>query len=152
MASLDISTASRAAGKNAGQESAATGLELPSIEQVLSDLSEVSSSLPSRTSETLPQEEQEIMFRALKNVVEIFESSAESISSFDLKELHSSLEQADADASRGQRDAEPLQNVHTILCKLWSVNSGFLSQAAEALANGSRDRELIFSWGFESLH
>lgn len=152
MASIDISNASvaLAGSKNASQQSAAAkalGFK-PSIEEVLSDLPELSgssesSSFPQRNSETLAQDEQEKMFRALKNVLDNFEPSddSESPESFDLKELQSSLEQADADARRGERNAGPLQNVHTILCKLWSVNSGLLSQAAEALANGSRDRE-----------
>ncbi|CAI7569164.1 hypothetical protein N7533_001910 [Penicillium manginii] len=149
MASIAISNASVAlpVGKNDSQQSAAaTALGFkPSIEQVLSDLPEVtgnSSSLPLRNSETLAKDEQEKMFRALKNVLDNFEPSDDESAeneSFDVKELQSSLEQADVDARRGERNAGPLQNVHTILCKLWSVNSGLLGQAAEALANGSRD-------------
>jgi hypothetical protein len=77
------------------------------------------------------------MFRALKSVIE----SAYESSSLDLKSLQGALDEADADADRGQRDAEALQSVHSILGKLWSTNSGLLSQAAEVLANGSRDRE-----------
>jgi hypothetical protein len=153
MASIAISNASVAlpVGKNDSQQSAAaTALGFkPSIEQVLSDLPEVtgnSSSLPLRNSETLAKDEQEKMFRALKNVLDNFEPSDDESAeneSFDVKELQSSLEQADVDARRGERNAGPLQNVHTILCKLWSVNSGLLGQAAEALANGSRDREFF---------
>lgn len=160
MASIDISNASVAlANENASQQSAAAaalGFK-PSIEEVLSDLPESSSSasissLPPRNAETLAQDEQENMFRALKNVLDNFEpaenlDSEESESSgFDLKELKSSLEQADADSRRGGRNVEPLLNVQSMLCKMWSVNSGLLGQAAEALADGSRDRESMMGW------
>lgn len=144
MASTDISIAA-AAGKDGSQLAAssfaAAALELPSIEQILAELPELSNSISPRSSDTLSQEEQENMFRALKNILDNFNVSNESSQSFDLKELHSSLEQADEDARRGQRDVSPLQNVNTILYKLWAANSGLLIQAAEALANGSRDRK-----------
>lgn len=144
MASTDISiavTAGKDGGESAVPSYAPAALELPSIEQTLADLPESSDSLPSRSSDTLAQEEQEKMFRALKHILDNFHGSDESSQSFDLKELHSSLEQADEDARRGQRDVSPLQKVIIILHNLWAANSGLLSQAAEALANGSRDRE-----------
>ncbi|KAJ5222584.1 uncharacterized protein N7469_008824 [Penicillium citrinum] len=142
MASTDISiavTAGKDGGESAVPSYAPAALELPSIEQTLADLPESSDSLPSRSSDTLAQEEQEKMFRALKHILDNFHGSDESSQSFDLKELHSSLEQADEDARRGQRDVSPLQKVIIILHNLWAANSGLLSQAAEALANGSRD-------------
>ncbi|KAJ5090441.1 Armadillo-like helical [Penicillium argentinense] len=136
MASLNISTAPGAVSEDAGQNSvSAAKLELPSIEQVLSNLSDMPSALPPRHSETLAQDEQEKMFRTLKSAIE----SAYESSPLDLKSLQGALYEADADASRGQRDTESLQSVHSILGKLWSTNSGLLSQAAEVFANGSRD-------------
>lgn len=96
-----------------------TELDLPSIEQILSGFPEKSTSLP-------PQN-REIVSRT----------------SFDLKRLHASLEQADADARQGAQDSQSLQSVHAILIQLWSCNSEFLTQAAELLANKSRDREFI---------
>lgn len=121
----------------------ATSFDLPSVEQVLSGLPELSPSLSSRDTEPLSPEDQEKMFRALRTVIENAEGTAEAGNAFDLKELHASLELADADARRGRRDSESLQGVLKILNQLWASNSQFLAQAAEVLANGSRDRELL---------
>lgn len=90
------------------------------------------------------------MFRALKNVIENSEAITGAGNSFDLKELHASLEQADADARHGRRDTESLDSVKTILHQLWACNSGLLAQAAEILANGSRDRECLKFHVFQS--
>lgn len=119
----------------------AAGFDLPAVDQVLASLSGPSSSLPARDHEKIDQGKQYDMFCALKNVIEHAEGAAEAGNSFDLKELHASLEQADAEARRGRRDVDALRNVHAVLGHLWSCNSGYLVQAAEILANGSRDRE-----------
>lgn len=154
MASLNASNASAgdAAGQQSSTKSPAASLELPSIDQLLSDspLSE-SESLPARNPTV--NQDREDMFRALKDMIDNFdfeansnsnvdENESSSIKTFDLKALHSSLEKADADDRSGQRNVDPLQNVLDILFKLWSANSGLLSRAAEVLANGVRDREL----------
>jgi hypothetical protein len=118
-----------------------TGLDLPSVDLVLQDLPHISTSLPSRDTETIESDEQVKMVAALKGIIENPEGAAEAGSSFDLKELHASLEQADADAPRGRRILENLQSVRTIIDRLWSCSSDYLVQAAEILANGSRDRE-----------
>jgi hypothetical protein len=118
-----------------------TGLDLPSVDLVLQDLPHISTSLPSRDTETIESDEQVQIVAALKGIIENSEGAAEAGSSFDLKELHASLEQADADAPRGRRTLENLQSVRTIIDRLWSCNSDYLAQAAEILANGSRDRE-----------
>lgn len=141
------SSISRAIG--AGTEAARqpsvplTSFDLPSLQQVFSELPELSSSLLDRGVETLSLEEQEKMFRALSAVIENAEAAAEAGNAFDLKELHASLEQADADARRGRRDSESLQSVLRILNQLWASDSEFLAQAAEVLANGSREGELV---------
>jgi hypothetical protein len=114
------------------------------VQQVFSELPELSSSLSDRGAETLTLEEQEKMFRALSAIIENAEAAAEAGNAFDLKELHASLEQADADARRGRRDPESLHSVLKLLNQLWASNSDFLAQAAEILANGSRERELVF--------
>lgn len=110
----------------------ATGFDLPSVEQVLSSLPEVSTPLPSRGKKTIDLEDQKSMFHLLKSAIE------NSGNGFDLKELQTSLEQADADA---RRDPESLK---AILEQLWSCDSEFLVQAAEILANESRNRESFF--------
>jgi hypothetical protein len=120
-----------------------TSFDFPPVQQIFSELPELSSSLSERGTETLSLEEQEKMFRALSLVFENAENAAEAGNAFDLKELHASLEQADADARRGRRDPESLQSVLEILNQLWVSDSEFLAQAAEVLANGSRERELV---------
>ncbi|KAF7712443.1 Uncharacterized protein PECH_003238 [Penicillium ucsense] len=84
-------------------------------------------------------QDQQKMFRALRSIIENAEVGSEPANSFDLKELHASLEQADADARRGRRDPETLQSVLEIIHKLWTSDSEYLALAAEILANGSRD-------------
>lgn len=120
-----------------------TGLNLPSIEQILVGFPEKSTSLPPRNEEIVSQKDQEELFCTLKNAIENAELTADAGNSFDLKRLHASLEQAGADARRGWQDSQSLQSVHAILVQLWSCNSEFLIQAAELLANRSRDREFI---------
>ena len=141
MSSGEIYTALAGDGSAIRAPAPASGLNLPSVDLVLQDLPQISTSLPSRDTETIEPEEQERMFRSLKSIIEHVEGTAEAAGSFDLKELHASLEQADADARRGRRDLESLQSVRTIIDHLWSCNSEYLAQAAEVLANGSRDRE-----------
>ncbi|KXG53895.1 Armadillo-like helical [Penicillium griseofulvum] len=136
MSSAGISTAQLAVHGDASQSVSTKGnLELPSVKQILSDLPEVSFSLPPRTATIDPEEQQE-MFRGLQ---EIIEKAQDVGNSFDLKELHASLEEADANEKRGRRDAETLQTVRATLQKLWDCNSEYLVQAAEVIANGSRD-------------
>ncbi|KAJ5890690.1 uncharacterized protein N7473_006918 [Penicillium subrubescens] len=141
MASAEGISMAMAAGTEAARQHSvqATSFDFPSVQQIFSELPESSSSLSDRGSETLSLEEHEKMFRALSLVIENAESAAESGNAFDLKELHASLEQADADARRGRRDVESLQSVLEILNKLWASNSEFLVQAAEVMANGSRE-------------
>ncbi|KAJ5096233.1 hypothetical protein NUU61_005589 [Penicillium alfredii] len=140
MSSTVISTA-QVAGQGAASQSltpATSTWELPSVERVFSDLPEFPS-LPPRGTEAIDSQEQQTMFRALQDAIEKAEWTDDSGNSFNLKELHASLEQADADARHGLRDIGALHGVRDILYKLWSANSEYLAQAAEILANGSRD-------------
>lgn len=141
MSSGEIYTALAGDGSAIRAPVPASGIDLPSVDLVLQDLPQISTSLPSRDTETIDSEEQEMMFRSLKSIIERVEGTTEAAGSFDLKELHASLEQGDADARRGRRDLESLRSVRTIIDRLWSCNSPYLAQAAEVLANGSRDRE-----------
>ena len=142
MASTDNISMTIASGTEAARQPSvpATSFDLPAVQHILSELPELSSSLSDRGTETLSLEEQEKMFCALKSVIESADA-AEAGNAFDLKELHASLEQTDADARRGRRDSESLQSVLNIINQLWASDSKFLAQAAEVLANGSRDCE-----------
>jgi hypothetical protein len=136
-----ISTAQSGHGA-AGQSVSKKGdWDLPPIEDILSDLSGFSSSLPARGAEAVDSEEQQGMFRALRDIIEKAQESDEAGNNFDLQELHASLEESDATTRRGRRDAETLQSVIDTLNKLWTCNSEYLVQATEIIANGSRDRE-----------
>lgn len=125
------------------RSSSTTEFDLPSIEQILSGFPEKSTSLPPRNKEIVSQQEQEELLCTLKKAIEDAEHTADAGNSFDLKRLHASLEQADADARRGWQDSQSLRGVHAILVQLWSYQSDFLIQAAELLANRSRGREFI---------
>ncbi|KAJ5143057.1 uncharacterized protein N7515_001844 [Penicillium bovifimosum] len=139
MSSPGISTAQPATHEDAGRSSFPKGdLELVPVEKILSDLPGTSSSLPPRT-ETVDSEEQRDMFLELRDIIEKARQVDEAGNSFDLKELHASLEEADANIRRGRRDAETLQSVNLTLQKLWACNSEYLVQATEIIANGSRD-------------
>ncbi|KAJ5929669.1 hypothetical protein N7454_006619 [Penicillium verhagenii] len=120
------------------QLSVSSKLDLPSVDQVLSGLPDLSSILPVQDA-TVDLKDQEAMFRALKTIIEHVEPTSEPGNSFDLKELHASLGQAEEEARLGRRDATTLESVHTALIQLWSCNSNLMAQAAEILANGSRD-------------
>ena len=144
MSDAGISTAKLAVHEDAGHSvSKEGGLELPFIKNILPDLTEISS-LPPRT-ETINAEEQQEMFRELRDIIEKAQEVEEAGNSLNLKELHASLEEADANTKCGQRDAGTLQSVSATLKKLWACNSEYLVQATEIIANGSRDRGSILS-------
>ena len=81
----------------------------------------------------------------MREIIEKAQAVDEAGNSFDLKELHASLEEADANTKRGRRDADTLQSVNATLQKLWACNSEYLVQATEIIADGSRDRGSILS-------
>ncbi|KAJ5175473.1 uncharacterized protein N7482_001350 [Penicillium canariense] len=141
MASTSGISTSNVAGTEAARQPCvpATSFDLPSVQQMFTELPGSSPSLTTQGTERLDLEAQEKMFRVLKTVIEKADGAAEAGNAFDLKELHASLEQADADARRGRRDPESLKVVLKALEQLWVSNSEFLVQAAEVLANGSRD-------------
>ncbi|OQE38976.1 hypothetical protein PENCOP_c007G02713 [Penicillium coprophilum] len=139
MSFAGISTAQMAVHGDAGNSvSRKTDLDIPSVRHILSDLSEVVSSLPPRT-QTIDSEEQQEMLHELREIIEKAQVADEDRNSFNLDELHASLEEADASEKRGRRDAETLQSVRATLQKLWACNSEYLVQAAEIIADGSRD-------------
>ncbi|KAL1988523.1 hypothetical protein VTN96DRAFT_8918 [Rasamsonia emersonii] len=111
-------------------------LEFPAVKTILSELTDSAPSAPERGQLSLQPEEQDKMFRALQDVLL---KTEENEGNFDVQELVSSLEQADADSRRGQRKLKALEGVSSTLDKLWQSRSHYMAQAAEALANGSRD-------------
>ena len=127
----------------ASQPLVMTKFHMPSADEVLSGLPDISSSLPPRASEHMDLDDQREVLKALENAVERAERTAEPSNSFDLKELHASLEQAEVEARSGRRDTKALESVPDLLQQLWSCSSNLLTQAAEFLANKSRDRECI---------
>lgn len=141
MASLGGIRIAHGASQDANIPAPASTLDLPSVDKVLSDLPELESSLQPQGTAEVQSEEQENMFRALKQIIEQTGETSEVGAAFDLKELHASLEQAEGEARRGRRDAETLKGVLNTLHQLWSCNSRWMAQAAEILANGSRERK-----------
>ncbi|KAJ6084424.1 hypothetical protein N7486_011224 [Penicillium sp. IBT 16267x] len=138
MASLNGINTGHGSKQKTSQCSVSSELDLPSVDQVLSGLPDIISILPVQDI-TVDLQDQEAMFRALKQIIEHAEQTSEVSNSFDLKELHASLGQAEEEARLGRRDAKTLESVHTTLIQLWSCNSNLMAQAAEILANGSRD-------------
>ncbi|KKZ63048.1 hypothetical protein EMCG_02549 [[Emmonsia] crescens] len=91
---------------------------------------------PHRDGPKLPKEEEEEMFRALQA---IFQTAEEEEENFDVKGLLNALGEANEDARLGQRNMNTLKGVRDNLGLLWRSGSDYMVQAAEVLANGSRD-------------
>jgi hypothetical protein len=118
--------------------SLADGIDLPAVESVIPDLRNLKSlSSLKQTEEVVPVEEQDQMFRALKEVLSKTEGDEDV---FDVQELRDALESADTAAQEGRRGPQLLGGVAAILQKLWQSESRYMVEAAEALANASRDR------------
>ncbi|KAH1487200.1 hypothetical protein LV164_008274 [Aspergillus fumigatus] len=93
-------------------------IDCPSLGQILSQLSPPPSTLPVQTLSLVPVDEQEVLLRRLEDVL--------------------------AEATGG---AESFEEVQTILNELWKCQSSYLAQAADALANGSRNASLRVPYG-----
>jgi hypothetical protein len=123
--------------------SLADGIDLPAVESVIPDLTNLESLSPStETEEVIPAEEQGQMFRALKEVLSKTEGN---VDVFDVQELRDALESADTAAQEGRRGPQLLEGVAAILQKLWQSESRYMVEAAEALANASRDRTSLLT-------
>lgn len=94
-------------------------VDCPSLEQVLSESTVSPPSLSARGAESLSAEEQTNLFSSLQDAFRNSEGG-------------------------GEAGIEALKDVRAILDKLWQGNSEYLVQAADVLANGSRNRE--FDW------
>ncbi|PGH11454.1 hypothetical protein AJ80_07134 [Polytolypa hystricis UAMH7299] len=91
---------------------------------------------PARDGEKLSKEAEEKMFRALQ---EIFREAEEEEDNFDVTDLLAALEVADDQSKRGRQNPQVLKGVRMALDKLWRSGSDYMAQAAEVLANGSRN-------------
>ena len=90
-------------------------VKCPSVEQILSEsLTALPPCLPAGGTETLQAEEQEKLFHSLQEASRNFKEGDEA-------------------------SVEALKTARTILGRLWECNSDYLVQAANDLANGSRD-------------
>ncbi|KAL2382768.1 hypothetical protein RJZ90_003045 [Blastomyces dermatitidis] len=94
-------------------------------------------SAPPRDGPKLAKEEEEEMFRALQA---IFKTAEDEEGNFDVKGLLNVLEEADEDTRYGRRNVNALKGVRDNLGLLWRSGSDYMAQAAEVLANGSRDQ------------
>ena len=123
--------------------SSTDGLDFPAVEILIPDSADLKSlSKSTGTGQGVPAEEQAQMFRALKKVLSKTEGNEDA---FDIQELRESLESADAAAQEGQRGPQLLGGVTAMLQKLWQSESRYMVEAAEALANASRDRKSLHS-------
>ncbi|EGE84918.1 GTP binding protein [Blastomyces dermatitidis ATCC 18188] len=93
-------------------------------------------SAPPRDGPKLAKEEEEEMFRALQA---IFKTAEDEEGNFDVKGLLNVLKEADEDTRYGRRNVNALKGVRDNLGLLWRSGSDYMAQAAEVLANGSRD-------------
>ena len=89
-------------------------VKCPSVEQILSELTALPPCLSAGGTETLQAEEQENLFHSLQEISRNFREGDEA-------------------------SVEALKDARTILDRLWECNSDYLVQAANDLANGSRD-------------
>lgn len=94
-------------------------VDCPSVEQVLSESAVSLPPLSAKGTESLSAEEQASLFSSLQDAFRNSEGG-------------------------GEAAIEALKDVRAILDKLWQGNSEYLVQAADVLANGSRNRE--FDW------
>jgi hypothetical protein len=144
--SLNETTALGQSIQQSSATQASKELDFPSVDTILSTFKNPTPSISARGRLDLRPEEQDQMFRALQ---EVLLKSEEDEGSFDVQGLRASLEHADAVAQRGQRSLRALEGVSATLEKLWQSRSHYMAKAAEALANGSREREI---YAYQTLH
>ena len=99
---------------------------------------------PPRDSPDLSNEEEEGMFRALR---EVFEPAEDKQQNGELEDLIMSLELADKIARDGRQSIQALNDVRFKIDQLWRSRSEYMVQTVEILANGSRDRKFPFRIG-----
>ncbi|OJJ33138.1 hypothetical protein ASPWEDRAFT_115725 [Aspergillus wentii DTO 134E9] len=118
-------------------------IKLPSVGQILSELTASPPSLAPGGTEALSVDEQKALYSSLQALVKRFEEGDEDESKIDLKEIHASLEQETGAGC----NYKTLQSVRIILEKLWKCRSDYLVSASELLANGSRNQSWRLPYG-----
>ncbi|ODM21652.1 hypothetical protein SI65_02496 [Aspergillus cristatus] len=99
-----------------------SAVEFPSVEDILSDSTALPPRLPTERTDSLPAEEQTNLLRSLQEILKNFEGANEA-------------------------DVEAFKDVRSVLDKLWSCKLDYLVQAANVLANGSRNPSWRLPYG-----
>lgn len=117
----------------------ATNIDLPAVETLLPDITDLGKlSVVSTEQKLSSEEEQYQMFRSLQNVLSKAQANKDV---FDVQELYKALEEAHTASQEDGSSTQHLESVVSMLQKLWLSRSKYLLEATEALANASRDRE-----------
>ncbi|GAB1209556.1 hypothetical protein APSETT445_008337 [Aspergillus pseudonomiae] len=104
-------------------------MEYPSLSQIISSLAPMPPGLAPAVSEPLPLEEQRALFDTLEKTLRMAETRYQPSLTAQAEEDNLSFKQVDA----------LFEGLQDTLCRLWTCRSSFMVQAAEALANGSRN-------------
>ncbi|OKL62015.1 hypothetical protein UA08_02709 [Talaromyces atroroseus] len=124
------------------QDLSSIASDMPSVDSVLSRLENPHSlALSGELEGFLAKEDEEEhgrLLHALQKVLSKTESGDED-TSFDVQELRDALEMTDAIAEQERHVPQMVGGAASILQKLWQSKSRYMVEAAEALANASRD-------------
>ena len=110
-------------------------MEYPSLSQIISSLAPMPPGLAPAVSEPLPLEEQRALFDTLEKTLRMAETRYQPSLTAQAEEDNLSFKQVDA----------LFEGLQDTLCRLWTCRSSFMVQAAEALANGSRNRKCKYN-------
>ncbi|OJJ46349.1 hypothetical protein ASPZODRAFT_151918 [Penicilliopsis zonata CBS 506.65] len=122
-------------------------IELPSVVQVLSGLKTFPPYFQTENARSLSLEEQKDTLSSLLGHLEKVESGG----NLNLSELQASLEGTDAIPKQDSRALESLEQIKALLETLRGCKSRYLVEAAEALANTSRDPSYRILYGQSGL-
>lgn len=106
-------------------------MECPSLSQIISSLAPMPPALAPGVSKPLPLEEQRTLFDTFQEALNMAETRYQTIPTAEAEANNPSFEQVNA----------LFEGLQDILYRLWTCRSSFIVQAAEALANGSRNRK-----------
>ncbi|KAE8349805.1 armadillo-type protein [Aspergillus coremiiformis] len=104
-------------------------MECPSLSQIIYGLAPMPPAITCGGSKSLPLEEQETMFNILQDALKHAEARYQDRRTTEAEEGNHSFKQVNA----------VFEGLQDILYKLWECRSRYMVQAAEALANGSRN-------------
>ncbi|KAE8413943.1 armadillo-type protein [Aspergillus pseudocaelatus] len=104
-------------------------MECPSLSQIISSLAPMPPALAPGISKPLSLEEQRTLFDTFQEALNMAETRYQTSPTAEAEEDNPSFEQVNA----------LFEGLQDILYRLWTCRSSFIVQAAEALANGSRN-------------